>query len=492
MIQRISILAVVTFATAAVWFVVQPVGLEIRLTENRAHAETGAHFWQDGDGSSASMRPESLADLAEKLSPSVVNIKIERKSHGGELGGPEEFLEEFFRKPGKREHPKPRPRRSISSGSGFVISPDGYIVTNNHVVENADKVIVAFRDGKEATATIIGLDPKTDIALIKVDVPKKLTAAALGDSQTVRVGDSVMAIGNPFGLDHTVTVGILSAKGRSSFGGHQIAGPYDDFLQTDASINPGNSGGPLIDMKGRVVGINTAIAAAGQGIGFAIPINMTKSLLPQLRETGSVTRGWLGVQIQRVDEPMALAFGLEEPEGALVGQVFENSPAEKAKLKRGDVIIEFNDSKIKDFNDLPRIVASTPPGSAVGVVVQREGKRTKLTAVLEKMENDEVQLASAESPASKWGFEVQKITPQVAEELGLDESDGGVAVTEVDPNSESGRAGLRPGDVIIEANREPVRTPAGLEEALEDAREHAVLLVQRGATTLYLAVKRDE
>ena len=250
-----------------------------------ARAELSKPFWTEGEPGDASARPDSLADLAEIVSPAVVNIKVERKQTL--RSGPEELFEEFFgqQRPGEKPRKKaPREFSVPSSGSGFVVSGEGLIVTNNHVVENAEKMVAVFEDGTELEAKVVGRDPKTDLALIKVEAPKPLRAVPLGDSDGLRVGSWVMAIGNPFGLDHTVTVGILSAKGRSNFGGEQIAGPYDDFLQTDASINPGNSGGPLIDMKGRVVGINTAIAANGQGIGFAIPINMAKSLLPQLLE----------------------------------------------------------------------------------------------------------------------------------------------------------------------------------------------------------------
>jgi serine protease Do len=458
---------------------------------HRVQAEIAKPFWTDGEPGDASGRPDSFADLAEKVSPAVVNIKVERKQ--SLKGGPEEFFEEFF---GQRKQPGEKPKlphsmRVPSTGSGFVVSPDGLIVTNNHVVESADKLVVVFEDGTERDGKIVGRDPKTDLALVKVQADKPLPTVPLGDSEHLRVGSWVMAIGNPFGLDHTVTVGILSAKGRSNFGGEQIAGPYDDFLQTDASINPGNSGGPLCDMKGRVVGINTAIAANGQGIGFAIPINMAKSLLPQLLEHGSVTRGWLGVQIQRVTPALAKNFKLGDKHGALVGQVFPDSPASKAKLERGDVITQFNGKDIRDYDDLPRIVASTPPGSAVDVMVLRDGKERKIKATLEKMKEEEVQQASDEQTDSDWGFEVQTLNDEIAGRLGLSSDAKGVVVSAVDPDSAAARAGLRRGDVILEVNRVEVNSPKQLKDALGKNGESAVLLVQRADGTLYLAIDKD-
>jgi len=463
----------------------------VALGGSSAGAEIGKPFWTEGDSADASGRPDSFADLAEKVSPAVVNIKVERKT--SLKGGPEELFEEFFgqKKPGDKSQRPPHQMRVPSTGSGFVVSPDGLIVTNNHVVDSADKVVAVFEDGTERDAKIVGRDPKTDLALIKVSADKPLVTVPLGDSDHLRVGSWVMAIGNPFGLDHTVTVGILSAKGRSNFGGEQIAGPYDDFLQTDASINPGNSGGPLCDMKGRVIGINTAIAANGQGIGFAIPINMAKQLLPQLLEHGSVTRGWLGVQIQRVTPALAKTFKLGDSHGALVGQVFDDSPASKAKLQRGDVITKFNGKDIKEYDDLPRIVAATPPGAAVDVTVLRDGKERNLKATLEKMKEEEVQPASDEQTDSDWGFDVQPMSDEIASQLGLSSGTKGVVVASVDPDSAAARAGLRRGDVILEANRVEVVSPKQLKDALGKNNDSAVLLVQRGDGTLYLAIEKD-
>ena len=456
---RHAILASVCLIAAAYLFASQKLEIDVQVRPNLALAEaSGDVFWAESEGAARSGRPDSFADLAQQFSPAVVNVQTERLA-GSRSGSPEDLFEEFFGR--KRPREKKRRFRAESSGSGFVISEDGYIVTNNHVVDGAEKIVVAFEDGKELTAEIVGLDPKTDLALLKVSGAGKLPAAPLGNSDKLRVGDWVMAIGNPFGLEHSVTVGILSARGRNI-----NAGPYDDFLQTDASINPGNSGGPLIDMGGRVIGINTAINAAGQGIGFAIPINMVKELLPQLRVSGSVTRGWLGVQIQRVTPALAESFSLDEPEGALISQVFEDSPAEKAKLERGDVIIEFNGTKIENYDDLPRRVASTPPGTKANVVVMRAGKRKQLTTVLEKMEaGEEITLTSHQSHNSNWGFEASDLTPEGAQQLGLPAGTRGVVIEDVDPEGPAARTGLRRGDIVLEANQAEVKDIEDLETA---------------------------
>ncbi len=458
--------------------------VDVNLRSQTAEArEDGAkHFWSDG---TSSQRPSagngSFADLAETLSPAVVNIEVKRS--GGGMGRPEEMLEEFF----GRRRPEPRRRRAVpSSGSGFVISPEGYLLTNDHVVSDAEEIQVVFNDGRKLKAEVVGRDPKTDLALIKVASEEPLAVAPLGDSDSIRVGDWVMAIGNPFGFEHTVTVGILSARSRNL-----RSGPYDDFLQTDASINPGNSGGPLIDMSGNVIGINTAIRAGAEGLGFAIPINMAKDLLPQLRETGSVTRGWLGVQIQRVTPPLAETFGLDKPRGALVSQVFEDSPADKAKVKHGDVILEFNGVAIDNFDDLPRQVAATPPGTEVDVLVLRNGKEKKLSAMLERMESEPIELATREGPASDWGFDVQDLSPKIAEQLGLGENTEGVVITDVEPESPADAAGLRRGDLILEANRNEVKSLDDLKDRLDDSGNTAVLLVRRGDGTLYIPIERE-
>jgi serine protease Do len=478
--RRIGIAVAAVATLVAGTLIARTLEVDVRLRSNAAQArdEIGPAFWKTGLGAAVGANaPVSFADLAERLSPAVVNIEVKRSNA---MGGPEEMLEEFF---GRRS--EPRRKRSVpSSGSGFVIAKDGFIVTNDHVVADAEEITVVFRDGKKLQASVVGRDPETDLALIKVEGGKDLAVAPLGDSDAVRVGDWVMAIGNPFGFEHTVTVGILSARGRNL-----RSGPYDDFLQTDASINPGNSGGPLIDMTGAVVGINTAIRAGAEGLGFAIPINMAKELLPQLRKTGSVTRGWLGVQIQRVTPPLAEEFGLERPRGALVSQVFEDSPAEKAKLKHGDVILSFNGKQIEDFDDLPRQVAATPPGAEVKVEILRDGKEKTLKATLERKENEPIQLAAGESPSSDWGFDVQDLSPRIAEQLGLESELEGVVITDVDPDTPADAAGLRRGDVILEANRVEISSVHDLTDQLDDD-EDPVLLIRRGDGTLYVPLER--
>ena len=480
--MRGPILTTLGGAAALLFLLLQPYEI---LRENTAHARGAAEpFWQAGEPGPAGGRPDSVADLAEALSPAVVNIQTERKASGAR-GRQEDLFEEFFGRPfPRRERPR-RGFRTESTGSGFVISRQGHIVTNNHVIHGADRIWVVFEDGRKLEAQVVGTDPKTDLALIEIDSDLPLEVAPLGDSDRTRVGDWVMAIGNPFGLDHSVTLGILSARGRDI-----DAGPYDDFLQTDASINPGNSGGPLIDMKGRVIGINTAINAHGQGIGFAIPINMAKQLLPALREHGSVTRGWLGVSIQRVNPVLAEAWGLDEARGALISQVFDDGPAAKAKLQRGDVIVEFDGVEVEEFDDLPRIVAATAPGAKVGVVVLRDGERKKLNAVLDTLAEEPILVARREAIDSEWGFSVERLTPETAARLELPEDTRGVVVSDVDPDSNAARVGLRPGDLVLEVNRKEVSRPSQVEEALEQDDERAVLVIQRGEGTLYLAIEK--
>ncbi len=479
--MRKSSIAAMALLMGAAALLVSGADLEVRLRSKHALARTGADagvFWEEGSSGMATGRPDSLAELAAALSPAVVNIQAERRAQP--RSGKQSPFEEFF----GRRHPP----RGEASGTGFVISKDGYIVTNNHVVEKATRVTVTFDDGMEFQAEIVGVDPKTDLGLIKIKADKDLPHAPLGDSNDSRVGDWVMAIGNPFGLEHTVTVGILSARGRNIG-----TGPYDNFLQTDASINPGNSGGPLIDMKGRVIGINTAINAAGQGIGFAIPINMAKDLLPQLRQKGSVTRGWLGVQIQRVTPAFADQYELDSTAGAVVSQVFDDSPAARAKLERGDVIIEFDGSRIETFNDLPRKVASVPPGTEVPLLVIRDGKEKTLRATLDTMEEEKtVQLTSREpTQTSRWGFEADGLTSELVERLSLPSGTEGVVVIKVAPDSPASEAGLEANDVIVEANRTTIQDLDDLDKVLDEEPGQLVFFVQRRGSSLYIALEKS-
>ena len=394
--------------------------------------------------------PLNLPELVKELEPTVVNISTTKLVRSpledffkNFRGFRDFFGDEFFRFfPG---HPEFRQR---SLGSGFIIDQEGYILTNNHVIEKAEEIKVKLYNGKVYDAEVIGRDPKTDIALIKIEADEELPVAKLGDSDKLQVGEWVIAIGNPFGLEHTVTAGIISAKGRVIG-----AGPYDDFLQTDASINPGNSGGPLFNLKGEVVGINTAIIAGGQGIGFAIPINMAKRLLPQLKR-GKVVYGYLGVYIQDLTPELARSFGLEEPEGALVTEVIPDSPAEEGGIEKGDVIIEFDGKKIHNTYQLRKEVGATPVGKRVEVVVLRKGKRLSLWVKIGELK--ELEVAARPEDIGKWGLGVQEITEELAAHLGLPETEG-VLVKEVKPGSPAQRAGVSPGDVIIEIEQHKVK-----------------------------------
>ena len=440
---------------------------------------------------SAGQLPDFVA-LAKKVRPLVVNISTTQVSEG--RGGQQEFGNPFgeddpFNDFWKRFFggPLPRgPQRQRSLGSGFIIDADGTILTNNHVVENAQKILVKLSDEQEYEAKVVGRDPKTDIAIIKVNTKTALTAASLGDSDDLEVGEWVMAIGNPFGLDSTVTSGIVSAKGR-----HIGQGPYDNFIQTDASINPGNSGGPLINLRGEVVGINTAIfsrSGGNIGIGFAIPINLVKELLPQLRGKGKVTRGYLGVLIQKVTPEIADSLGMDRGRGALVANVSKDGPAEKAGVKVGDVIIEFDGKEIKDSGDLPIIVARTPVDRKVRMKVLRDKKELQLTVSVGELKDEEVVASAPEK--GEMGMTVQRLTPQIAESLGLERAEG-VVVSAVDPGSAADEAGIRRGDVILEVDRKPIRNIDEYKKSLAGIRKGkgVLLLVRRGESTLFLALK---
>ncbi|MDH3520644.1 MAG: Do family serine endopeptidase [Myxococcales bacterium] len=443
-------------------------------------------FWNEQSGAEPITPvgvPSSFADLAERVAPGVVNISTEKTVVGNPL---EEFFPSPFFHPPFGEHPEMK-RRVPSLGSGFVISKDGFIVTNNHVIEDVDKITVILEDETEIAAEVVGRDPKTDVALLRVETDHELFALPLGNSDAVRPGEWVVAIGNPFGLEHTVTAGIVSAKHRNI-----QMGMYDDFIQTDAAINPGNSGGPLINLSGEVIGINTAINRNANTIGFAVPINMAKSVLPQLRASGHVTRGWLGVVIQDITPELAEALGLGDQSGALVSKVVEDGPAEAAGIQREDVIRKFDGQPIEDFNDLPRIVAATPVDKKVEVVVLRGGKEKKLTAVIGALEEPELKkLASAPGGggAANWGMRVQDVTPDLADQLGLEHPEG-VVISAVDPSGPAAEAGVRRGDVILEVNREIVKNSEDLEAQLDGAGERALLLLRRGDAQLYVPVNR--
>jgi serine protease Do len=436
----------------------------------------------------------SLSGLVKDTKPSVVNISTTTVVRGidlpGRFGNPfrdffgnDEFFDKFFHEEPRREF------KQKSLGSGVIIDKEGYILTNNHVVEKASSIRVKMSDGKEYDAKVIGKDAKTDIALIKVNVRNSLPVAVLGDSDALEVGDWVLAIGNPYGLDHTVTAGIVSAKGRVIG-----QGPYDDFIQTDASINPGNSGGPLFNLRGEVIGINTAIISGGQGIGFAIPINMAKALLPQLKNRGKVVRGWLGVVIQKVTPELAKGFGLKESEGALVSDVMEDSPASKAGIKRGDVIVSFDGKRIKEMDQLPRIVAATVVGKGVKVGLIRDGKPLEVeVTVAEGREEPREAMNTAPEVEKNFGLVVQNITPEIAHHLNLKDTKG-VIVTDIQSGSPGDDADVKAGDVIKEINRKPVRNVDDFKEILGKARpkEGIVMLVKRENITFYAVVREGK
>ncbi len=433
------------------------------------------------------MVPVDIPQLFKEVSPAVVNIsttqvvKLNRPKMRNPFGQQDPF-DEFFNNFFGRM-PKEQKRKSL--GSGFIVSPDGYILTNNHVVEKADEVTVTLLDKEEFKAKVIGTDPKIDIALIKIDAKKKLTYVALGDSDKLDVGEWVVAIGNPFGLGHTVTAGIVSAKGRIIG-----SGPYDDFIQTDASINPGNSGGPLFNLKGEVVGINTAIVQGGQGIGFATPIQLARSVLGQLKEKGKVTRGWLGVYIQRLTPEAAENLGLAGRHGALVSDVTSGGPAEKAGIRSGDVIVGFNGKEIKDEHDLPQAVASAAPGKTVDVRLLREGKETTVTVAIAEMEGELGKPAGGHGLSKNLGLTVQDITHEIAQRFET-ENTKGVVVTGVEDGSPAEDAGFTEGDIVRAIKRNPVTNSAEFTKLVKKFQSDKTILflVERGDARILLTVK---
>ncbi len=430
----------------------------------------------------------SFADLVEKLKPSVVNISITSVARGGgvftfpspfgEQDPFGEFFERFFGQAPQREF------KQHGLGSGFIISEDGYVVTNNHVVDNAEDIEVILEGGEKYKAKIIGRDPKTDLALLKIEPKGKLPAVKFGDSDKLRIGDWVMAIGNPFGLGHTVTAGIVSAEGRVLG-----LGAYDDFIQTDAPINPGNSGGPLFNLNGEVVGVNAAIFAGGQGIGFAIPINITKNIVDQLKEKGKVVRGWLGVLIQQITPEIAEGMNLKELKGALVSDVTPGGPAEKAGIKRGDIIVEFNKHKIEKVAQLTGIVADTPPDTQVQLRVMREGNEKDITVKLGELP-EKIAGKNEGEVKEKLGLTVQNISPQVAERFNLKEENG-VVITDVDPGSIADEAGFKPGDVILEISGRSIANVEDFKSIVDmiEKGQSALFLVKRGENTIYLGIR---
>src|SRR5947199_1098909 len=430
---------------------------------------------------------EAFTTAADRVTPAVVNVSaVPRKQSAEETPERfreffgEEFYERFFRR---------RPREEArASGSGVLVDPRGYVLTNNHVIENAQDITVRRSDGRKFTAKLVGRDPKTDLAVLKVEAPAPLPAAELGDSDHLRVGQWAIAIGNPFGLDRTVTVGIISATARNRVG----VATYENFIQTDASINPGNSGGPLLNLDGKVIGINTAIVAAGQGIGFSIPINQAKEVMRQLIASGRVVRGWLGIAIQDVTDELAGTFGVKE--GVLVAEVMKGGPAEAAGVRQGDVIVELNGAPIKEVPELQRRVAAVAPGQPVRLKVIRERKPVALSVTVTEMPAEEPVLAGAPDEES-WGLGVEPLSGEAAAQLGLTIA-GGLLVTDVVTGGPADRAGLRRGDVIVEVGKKPVADPAALFRMLAQLKpgDRVLVFVQRpssGGRAEYLVMERS-
>jgi len=458
--------------------------------------------------------PESFADLSARLLPAVVNVSTTQTLRNPERmpempqfppGSPfEDFFKEFFDRQGRPDQP---PRRATSLGSGFIIDPTGYVVTNNHVIADADEITVLLHDDTALKAEVVGRDAKTDLALLRVSPPNgvKLPFVTFGNSDEARVGDWVLAIGNPFGLGGTVTAGILSARARDI-----NAGPYDDFLQTDASINRGNSGGPMFNIKGEVIGINTAIfspSGGSIGIGFAIPASLAKPVIADLRQFGKTRRGWLGVRIQSLSDEIAENLGLKDERGALVASVTDGGPAAKAGIKAGDVILRFDGKDITEMRRLPRIVAETPINKEAEVVVFRDGKRVNLKVAVGQLDEAE-EAEAAKQPAEKappavsgqqavpgLGFSVAAINQQLRERFELSEEVKGVVVTEVQPGSIAAEKGLRPGDVVVEVSQEQVRSPADLaakvEAARKGGRKSVLMLIESDRGLRFVALKLD-
>jgi len=435
---------------------------------------------------------EAFSAVADRVTPAVVNVSTTpKRAAAGSTDDRQrsrEFFGEQFHEREFRRRPREEPR---ASGSGVIVNPAGYILTNNHVIENAEDITVRLSDSRKFSATLVGRDPKTDLAVLKVDAPGPLPAAEMGDSARLRVGQWVIAIGNPFGLDRTVTVGIVSATARTRVG----VATYENFIQTDASINPGNSGGPLLSLDGRVVGINTAIVAAGQGIGFSIPINEASSVMTQLIARGKVVRGWLGIAIQDVTDELASSFGVREREGVLVAGVVKGGPAEAAGLRAGDVIVDLSGTRIREVPDLQRRVAAVAPGQMVAVGVVRDQQPHRLDVRIGEMPAEEPAMAAVTPEPEGLGLQIEALAPDTAERLELSFSQG-LLVTDVATGGPAARAGVRRGDIILEVNRQPVHDPSALQTALAavPAGRSVLLRVHRpGAAgrSHYLVLERE-
>jgi serine protease Do len=491
-----------------------PAGAPQGAPQQEARADGGGALFREaaqgqaGAPAEAQVPAHSLAPLIERLKPAVVNISTTTvtkhpRAQGMPRGprGPdaEDFFERYFGRPMPEA---PQEFRGQSLGSGFVLNAEGFILTNNHVVKDATDIQVMLSDGRQFTAAVVGKDQLTDVALIKLkNPPKELPTVVLGSSEALRQGDFVLALGSPLGLRDTATLGIVSAKHRS---GINPGGTYDDFIQTDAAINPGNSGGPLFNLRGEVVGINTAIVRPdiGQGIGFAVPIDLAKSLLPQLREKGKVTRGYLGVQVADLTPDLAQAFGLPaDTKGALVQNVVPRGPAAKGGVQAGDLIVSLNGKPVESAGQLTRSVALVPPGDQVNLAVLRKGgEKKQLSFKVAQRPDDEGVAARGGSEGGapeqegnkspKLGVSLAPITPEIARQLGVSPEEGGVVIAEVVDGGPAQRAGIRPGDILLEMNRQPVKKVEDVANAVAKTKEGdmALLRIRRGDAALYVAV----
>ena len=456
-----------------------------------------ALIWSAAPGAgqaSAFSAPESFSELAEAVKPGVVNIRTVKTIKGGSpvfrhfFGNPfggnrRNPFEDFFGPFQGDGHQRDFKQRSL--GSGFLIDEDGYIVTNNHVIEDADQIKVILADDREFDAELVGRDPKTDLALIRIAEASNFKPLELGNSDTVKVGTWVVAIGSPFGLEQTVTAGIVSAKGRIIG-----SGPYDDFIQTDASINPGNSGGPLLNMEGEVVGINTAIIATGQGIGFAIPVNLAKGIIRQLKDKGEVTRGRLGVGIQDLTPELADYYGLKAKKGVLVTQVFDGDPADKAGIQINDIILSVDGQPVSTGRELSSMIANTPVGHKTKLELIRDDRKKTVTVTLAKRDDNDRVLASNRRANGELGIEVTNMDSDIARRFGIDGKENGVLVTDVKDDSPAQAADVRPGDVIKEINRKVVKDRDDFARLMKKNRdEDAVQVLIKRRNAGYLVVK---
>jgi serine protease Do len=444
---------------------------------------------------------QPFVEIAKKATAAVVNISSVRKGRGGEQSlGPffdDPFFRRFFGEEFERRMPAPRDFREQGLGSGVIVTTDGYIVTNNHVVEGSGELTVSLPDKRTFKAKVVGTDPKTDVAVIKIDV-QNLPVLPWGDASQLQVGEMVLAVGNPFGLTQTVTMGIISAVGRANMG----IVDYEDFIQTDAAINPGNSGGALVNLKGELIGINTAIFSQSggyMGIGFAIPSNMAKSVMQSLIKHGKVIRGWIGVSVQELNADLAKEFGVTETEGALVAEVMEDSPASKAKLERGDIITGYNGKPVRGPAQLRQFVAETAPGTQVALAILRDKKTEHVNIVIGEVPKELSKLSRGDRDSSRSrgdhalaGVTVENLSGQQGP-FGRSKVRAGVVVTEIEPESPAERAGLRVGDIIREINRKPVKDVADFERLTSRLRAGSpvLLLLNRGNATIFLSISGD-